>query len=181
MQAPEDAPEEAEDAACVEGGEGELAKEHAEIVAIGGLHGGGGVVRGEHGFFNEGGEAIEVAVVGGGRFGWIGGGLLEEGVLRAEAGELVEADGGGLAQIHGGLARVGGDFDEYIAVGKIVAGEAVFLRAEDESGAVGGGEFPGKERGEIGQGNDGLARLSMGDGARTRYERTGGESLCQSG
>jgi hypothetical protein len=47
-----------------------------------------------------------------------GGGLLDGfgGGAGADAGQFVEADGGGLAQVHGGLARVGRDFDEGVAV-----------------------------------------------------------------
>ncbi len=58
------------------------------------------------------------------------------GGLRGARSQLVEADGDGLAEVHGGLARVGGNFNEHVAAGKVFAGEAVFFRAEDQGDAA---------------------------------------------
>ena len=47
------------------------------------------------------------------------------------AGDFVEADGDGLAEVHGGLGVVGFNDDESVAPGEVVAGKAVFFTAED--------------------------------------------------
>jgi hypothetical protein len=64
-------------------------------------------------------------------------GLWEfERVLEAGAGELVETDGDGLAEVHGEVAgilwREHGDGGEEGAVGELVLGEAGFFGAEEE-------------------------------------------------
>jgi hypothetical protein len=46
------------------------------------------------------------------------------------AGEFVEADGDGLAEIHGALVFAGRDAQEPVAMAKIFVGEAAFLGAE---------------------------------------------------
>ncbi len=103
-------------------------------MAIGGLHGAGRVTGGGHRLLDEGAEAVER---GRGRRRWrgwnrrcrrAGGG----GIATARS-QFVETDGGGLAKVHRGLARVGGDLDKRMAQGEIFAGEAVLFRAEDES------------------------------------------------
>ena len=66
-ETPEDAAEEAENAAEVGGVEVEAADEQAEVVAVGLLHGAGRVSGGGHGFFDEAGEEFEVRRGGGGR------------------------------------------------------------------------------------------------------------------
>jgi hypothetical protein len=54
-------------------------------------------------------------------------------------GEFVEADGYGLAEVHGGLGVGGFDDHEGVAPGEIVAGQAVLFRAEEEGNAADGG------------------------------------------
>ena len=49
------------------------------------------------------------------------------------SGDLIEADGDGLTQVHGRLAWVSGDFDEAVAVREVSAGESVLFWAEDQS------------------------------------------------
>lgn len=182
-EAPEDAAEEAEDAAQIGGREGEAAQEQVEVVSVGLQHGTRGVARGDHGLLNQVGELVEL-----GR----GGGLLsrfpdpqKRGTRgthgRSRPSEFVEGDGDGLAEIDGGLTGVSGYFDQDVAEGEVIAGKAMFFRAEDEGdagcGAGGGGwggqaaavecaaQFAFQERGERGERDDGLFGLAMGDGA----------------
>ena len=122
---------------------GEPAQEQAQVVAVCGLHRGRGVVGGDHCFFDDAGEKLEVggACGEGLLVGLISRGFscrLDEGACGGNMrdGQLVEANGDGLAQIHGGLAGIGGDFDEQVAEGKVFAGEAVLFRAEDEGDAA---------------------------------------------
>jgi len=58
-QSPENAAEEAEDAASVARVGGETAQEQAQVVTVGGLHGARRVAGGKHGFFDDSGEEIE--------------------------------------------------------------------------------------------------------------------------
>jgi len=78
------------------------------------------------------GEAVELSRngIGLGDGGIFGG---QSGFGRG-AGDFVEADGDGLAEVHGGLGVVGFDDDEGVAPGEIVGGEAVLFAAEDEGG-----------------------------------------------
>ena len=55
-----DAAKEAHHAASVERGGAKAAQHHAEIVAVGGLHGARGVAGRDHGFLDDGCEAFEV-------------------------------------------------------------------------------------------------------------------------
>jgi hypothetical protein len=69
-----------------------------------------------------------------------------DGGFEAGAGEFVETDGYGLAEVHGEVAgvvgRVHGDGGEEGGVGKLVVGEAGFLGAEEKGNAsVGGGAW----------------------------------------
>lgn len=61
LKAPEDAAEESEDTAGVALGGGEAAQKQAEVVAVGRLHGAGGVASGEHGLLDDAGEQVESA------------------------------------------------------------------------------------------------------------------------
>jgi len=69
-----------------------------------------------------------------------GGGFVEgrdlDGGFEAGAGELVEADGDGLAEVHGEVARVvggvHGDRGEEGGVGELVVGEAGFFGSEEK-------------------------------------------------
>ena len=106
-----------------------------------------------------------------------------ERLLRVEGagGEFVEADGDGLAEVHGGLAGVGGDGDEDVAPGEVFAGEAVLFRTEDEGDAAAPAEFAGDERGEVREGDDRLLGLAVGERAGAENESGGGEGLGQGG
>jgi hypothetical protein len=96
-----------------------------------------------------------------GRFGWI-----------AAAGrEFVEADGGGLAEIHGGLAGVSGDLDEVVAEGEIFAGKAVFFWAEDERDfAPMLIKFASDDGSELVEADDGLFGFAVGECAGAEDE-----------
>ena len=139
LQAPQNSPEEAENAARVAAGEGEPAQQQMQIVAVGLFAWRRGsswrpawfLLRPRRG---DRGRRVERE-----------GRARASGLRRAEPGscpgctretcggvtgalsrvaDLVQADGDGLAEIHGGLAGVGGNLDEEVAESEIVAGEA---------------------------------------------------------
>ena len=85
-------------------------------------------------------------------------------------GEFVEADGSGLAEVHGGLARVGGDFDEVMAEGEVFSGEAVFFGAEDDGDSSVVVEFAGDDGSELIEADDGLFRFAVGECAGAENE-----------
>jgi hypothetical protein len=90
--------------------------------------------------------------------------------LRKARGQFVEADGDSLAEVHGRLAWVGGDGEDAVAKGEVVAGEAVLLRTEDEGDAGAVGAFTLQERSEIRKRNDRLLRLAGFKRAGAEYE-----------
>lgn len=53
------------------------------------------------------------------------------------AGQFVEADGHGLAEVYGAMLFAGGDAEEIVAVAQVVIGEAEFFGAEEKSGLAG--------------------------------------------
>ena len=61
LEAPENSPEEAENAPGIAAAEGEAAQQKMQIVAICFAHGGWRVVGGEHGLGDDAGEEVEVA------------------------------------------------------------------------------------------------------------------------
>ena len=108
----------------------------------------------------------------------MGTGIVEAmGIAASAGGELVEADGDRLAEIHGRLAGVGGDLDEQMAPGEVFAGEAVFFRTEDEGDA--GGAFLFDIGSEIRKGEDGLLGLAMSEGSGADDEGAVGDGLGQ--
>ena len=151
-------------------------------MAVGVAHGGWGVIGGDHELFDEVGE--EFLAAGGGGLGWRGCSFEGDGRAR---GEFIEADGDGLAQVHGRLGGVGGDLDQDVAVGEVFAGEAVFFRAEDEGYAAGdaGDAFAFDEGSEMGKGNYRLFGLAVGQGSGAGDESAMGhgfgESFCPFG
>ena len=60
---------------------------------------------------------------------------------------------------------MGGNLDQQVAEGEIVAGEAPFLRPEDESYAAAAIEFLLDARGKIGEGDYRLLRAAIGEGS----------------
>jgi hypothetical protein len=147
---PEELAEETEPVVQVRRGKCEMADEAANLCLHGGL---GGAMRkaleGER-FEEEGDEAFFFS--GGGEGGFGGGRfwILWTGL----ANELVENDGDGLAEVHGGVVGLGGNTEQEVAVAEVVIGEADFFRSE-EDGDVGtvaevglddcGGGFEGRD------------------------------------
>ncbi len=86
------------------------------------------------------------------------------------AGEFVEADGGRLAEIHRWLARVGGDFDEYVTVRQVVAGKAVFFGADDEGDATAAIELVCEDGSERGERKNRLLGFAMSERAGTGHK-----------
>jgi len=121
-----------------------------------------GVVGGEHDLLDKVGEGVEVA---GGRAGAVGGGGWI-GIFSGQSGvdcEFVKADGGCLAEVHGGLLGVGGDFDEVVTVGEVFASEAVFLWAKDEGNGSGVFEFAGDDGCDFVEADDGLFGFAVSE------------------
>ena len=169
LQVAEDAAEKAQGAALIGGGEVESAEHEAEVVLVRGLHVRRRVVGGEHDLLNEIGEGVEVAGGGAGRG--------ERACLRVRSveeagadGELVKADGGGLSEVHGGLARVGRDFDEVVAEGEVFAREAVFFWTEDDGDCSSIVEFAGDDGSEMVEADDGLLGFAVGERAGAEDE-----------
>ena len=177
VDAPQNATEETEHAPGIKSRGSKPAKEQAEVVLIAGLHHARGVASGRHGLLDETGEEID----SGGWCGRIGIGhrLMRRG--QSAAGQFVEAHRNSLAQVHRGLARVGGDFDEHVAVRQIVAGEAVFLGAENQGDAAAAVELLRQGRGRVWQEDDRLFWFAVRECAGARNEGTGcncqGQSL----
>ena len=179
IEAAKDAAEEAEGAALVGGGEVEAAQQEAEVMLVGSLHVRGRVAGGEHDLLDEIGERVEVP--GGGAGCGFG---RRIGSFRGDAaadGELVEADSGRLAKVHGGLAGIGGDFHEVMAEGEIFAGEAVFFGSEEDGDLSGVIEFAGDDGGELVEGDDGLLGFAVGEGAGSDDECGVAEGFGQGG
>lgn len=126
------------------------------------LHGARGIARGNHSLLNKIGETVEL---GGGdglrrRIAGCGG---RGGATGRGPGEVVKADGDGLAEIHGWLARVGGDFDQHVAEGEVVASQAVLFRAEDEgNAALGDG---------LSHGSAGAAEVEFAQDQRSQFRK----------
>jgi len=180
LQAAQDAAEEAQSTALVGGGEVEAAEHEAQVVFIGSLHVSRRVVGGEHDLLNETGEDVEIA---GGGTRSIGRGWPTWGFSRGAGadGEFIETDRGGLAEVHGGLAGVGGDLDEVVTEREVFAGEAVFFGAEDEGDSAGRLiEFAGDDGGELVEENNGLFSFAMSQRAGAEDERAVANGLGKS-
>ena len=76
-------------------------------------------------------RSISAAVAGRGFFE----GAMEFGGGFGVADQFVEADGDGLAEVHGAMLGAGGDAQEPVAVAEIFVGQAGFFRAEEERDA----------------------------------------------
>jgi hypothetical protein len=92
-------------------------------------------------------------------------------------GEFVEANGDCLAEIHGGLAGISGDFDEAVAEGEVFTGEAALFRSEDESDSAFASEFGMDHWGQGGKRNDGLLGFAVSDGSGAEDEGAIGDGL----
>ncbi len=177
VQPPENAAKEAENPARILSGESQPTQHYAQIVAIGGLHRMRRVGGGAHDLFDDTGQKIEA---GGGGSGIAGGRLLPRGLrLRGAGGKLIQTDGDGLAQIHRGLAGIGGNLNQDVAMGEILAGESVFFRAEDEGYASTAAQLLGDERSQRGKRNDRLLWLTVCEGSSACDQSTAGDGLGQ--
>jgi len=149
-------------------------------VAVGGLHFERRIVGLDHDIVNQGGQQVETSGGSGGALCFAPG--RERGIVygRCEGGdvvgrssvcrELVEADGGGLTEIHGWLERVSGDLDEDVTKREIVAGEAVFFGTEHEGDAAVAAEMLFNDGRKSGKRKDGLLRLAIGQSAGANNE-----------
>ena len=81
----------------------------------------------------DGGEAFDFG--GGGGRGFFEG-ATEFGGGFGVADQFVEADGDGLAEVHGAMLGAGGDAQEPVAVAEIFVGQAGFFGAEEERDAI---------------------------------------------
>lgn len=103
--------------------------------------------------------------------GWAGRGRSASGsgwIRRAR--QIVKADRDRLPQVHGRLAGVRGNLDQSVAVGKIIAGEAVFLGAKYQ-GCACIGNMRGEDGDCLGKKQDGLVGFAMGASAGAGNER----------
>ncbi len=96
------------------------------------------------------------------------------------AGELIEADGDGLAEIDGFLHGLGGDVKERGAVAEVVFGEAGFLGAEYD-GETAGGDSGVEFGAELGQRKNGLQGLAARYGGGAEDEGAVGDSIGKGG
>ena len=145
---PEDLTEDAEEEIGVRGGETEAADEAADLFVGGGggatLGDAGGkrfeIAAGAEGVEQRRGDALEIGGGGGGAFLWWrhGAGI---------ASEFVEADGDGLAEIHGAMVLAGGDAEEPVAMAEVFVGEAALFRAEQKGDAAGNKALADQRRG----------------------------------
>jgi hypothetical protein len=149
---PEDLAEHAEEEFGVGRGDLKTANEAADF--LGGESGGRRleVAAGRESVEQKGSEAFKaggVSEVGTGGSGVDGSAaLLRLGGRREIAGEFVEADSDGLAEIHGAMSLAGGNVEQPVAVAEIVIGKAAFFRAEQKSDAARGEAFADEARGE---------------------------------
>jgi len=127
---PKDLAEDAEEEFGVGRGEVEAANEAANFFVGGGsgaaLLGGGRrfeIAAGAEGVEQSCGDALEF---GGGGSGAFLGRRRRVGI----AGKFVEADGDGLAEVHGAMVFAGGDTQEPVTMAEVFVGEAAFFGAE---------------------------------------------------
>ena len=124
------------------------------------------------------GESLAIVFCGRRKFGYwcCGFGNGRMGVAR----QLIEADGNGLAEVHGFLHGLCGDADNGRAVVDVFVAEAVIFGAKDDGKAAGGedgGEFPA----ECGQREDRAGGMPLRNGCRAEDERAIGNGLGECG
>ena len=174
---PEDLAKDAHPDGGGRGVERHAADEAAEVGGCGVSGVAAGVLGGFEDFGEEGGEAFEFC---GGRRG--GGGDCR-GRGRCGADEFVEADGDGLAQVHGRVADVGvgvhGDGQERVAEAELVVREAGFFRAEQQgdAGFRRAGEFRVDDGNGFRKGKQRVAEFALPDGGGAEHERAVGDGF----
>ena len=155
----------------VRGGEVQTADEAADF-----LFGGGGgapflgaawtrfqVAAGAEGIEQERGKAFELSGAGGEMFFGFRNGLRS-------ARQLVEADGYGLAEIHGAMLFAGVDAQEPMAVAEVFIRKASLLRTEKKSNGTGRKAFADDGSGLF-KALDGVLQLTLADGGGSDNER----------
>jgi len=123
VELPEELPQKAEPVVEVRGSERQVAHEAANLCLHGDLGGAMSIaVEGER-FEEQGDEAFFFA---GGSEGWIGGergrGGFRVGFRAGAPDELVQDNGNGLAEVHGGVFGAGGNAEQKLAMAEIVIG-----------------------------------------------------------
>ena len=119
------------------------AQKQPKIVPVGRIHDARGVARRRHGLPNHLSQPVKCTR----RSGWsLRYGLFEHWPGLAlffgwDTDEFVEADRNRLAKVHRGLARVGRDLHEQMAVRQILARKTVFLRSKDNCKTAAALEF----------------------------------------
>ena len=134
-------------------------------MAIGRLHGARRISRRGHRLFDEIGEAIQALRL---RAQWC---LCSHYVSgRGAARQLVEAYSNGLPKVHRRLVNVGGNLHQHVAARQVVAGQAMFFRAEDQGDAAIVGQLPLEKRTEARKRDDRLLWLPIGECASSDNE-----------
>lgn len=186
FQLPEDATEEANRALRVAFGEVDTAKQQAQIMAVRCAHLRRRIIGGFHHLLENSCQAIQ----GG---GWDGMALHAcRGFLRrrsrcplvginAAGRQLVKAYGHRLAEIHRRLLGGGRDLDEYMAMGKFLAGKAALLRAKNKCSTAAAGDLLMDPRRQVWKRNYRLLRPAMGEASGTGYEAAIGDGFGKSG
>lgn len=172
LEPPDDPAEEAENAPGIPFRKRHATQEQAHVTLVRGPHVGWGILRCSHRLLDDFSQKIKGC--GGNRQAFVTWrhwhwdcGLTG---IRGPGGEFVKADGDRLAQIHRGLLGGGGDFDEQMAVRKVVTGKAVLLRAKDEGCAAAAGDFILEDGSKRAQGNRRLPRPAASERCRAGHE-----------
>ena len=161
---PQDLAEDAEEEFGIRGGEVEAVHEAADFF-VGGSGGAAlGSASGKRFEIAAGAEGVkqgrsDAFEIGGG----CGGAFLGWGRGAGIASEFVEADGDGLAEVHGAMVFTGGDAEEPVAMAEVFVRKAAFFRAEEESYAA-GSEALAHERSGLFEAFDGVLRVTAADG-----------------
>jgi hypothetical protein len=82
-----------------------------------------------------------------------------------------------VAQVHRGLAWIGGDFDEQMAESKVFAGESMLFRPEDQGDASATPGLVVHDLSQIGKRNDLLFGLAIGEGSSAHDQRAVGDGF----
>ena len=195
-ETPQNTPEEPQNSPRVAPLELEPAQQQVQIMRIRLLHRRGGVVCSLHGFCDDLGEQIEIACGNGSgaltALRWRScvicsafpgprmrgtGGTKIDGLWSEPCRQFVQTHGNSLAEIHRGLARIGGNLHEHVAESEIFAGEPALLRPEDQRHAAAAGELGVDKRRQLQKRNHGLLGLAMLERSGANHERAIGHGF----
>jgi methylthioribulose-1-phosphate dehydratase len=100
-------------------------------------------------------------------------------------GQLIQANGHGLAQVHRGLCGFGGDDRQQMTVTEVVAGEAAFLRTKHQRNLAAARQLAADALTELGQRHNRLLGLATGKRPGAHHQRAIGDgfgkALCARG